>query len=370
MPKRQKSSKKQNPAEKKPSLTHFLCIPLVTPASLPQLEHSLQKFKQDVSFPTLPIVSPDKASETTVKATEEIEARDNELDTETKSISPLISEQAIRPVGSLHLTLGVMSLDAEKLDQATSLLHSLDLKPPLSPSPPQTSPSPSSPTLETPKEPLKISLKSLYPMQAPHKTSILYTAPEDTTNRLEPLCLFLKSKFTEAGLLIPDSRPLRLHATIVNTIYIKGRKSRRKKSKGREVEESKKAEEKEVEGKEEGKGAIETAHRQDRPATEQEPLPEHQDRPSDPAPASANSAPSSDPQTIRPNEPASGHGPDAKSPYRIDATALLPRYASFTWAADFDLDRIAICEMGVKKTFDKDGKVVGEAYREVGVRML
>jgi len=30
----------------------------------------------------------------------------------------------------------------------------------------------------------------------------------------------------DAGLLIPDDRPLKLHATVVNTIYVKGRRSR------------------------------------------------------------------------------------------------------------------------------------------------
>ena len=46
---RGKGSKKKNAGvPKKPPLTHFLCIPLVTPSSRPQLESSIEKFKRDL----------------------------------------------------------------------------------------------------------------------------------------------------------------------------------------------------------------------------------------------------------------------------------------------------------------------------------
>lgn len=48
------------------------------------------------------------------------------------------------------------------------------------------------------------------------------TSPEDASGRIYALCLALKEKFSE--FLIDDKRELKLHATIVNTIYAKGRK--------------------------------------------------------------------------------------------------------------------------------------------------
>lgn len=62
-------------------------------------------------------------------------------------------------------------------------------------------------------------------MHAPEKTSIVYIEPYDPTGRLYPLCLALQDVFRRSELLVPDDRELKLHATLVNTIYTKGRKS-------------------------------------------------------------------------------------------------------------------------------------------------
>jgi len=62
-------------------------------------------------------------------------------------------------------------------------------------------------------------------MHAPEKTSILYIEPHDSSERLYPLCLALQDVFRREDLLIPDDRKLKLHATIVNTIYAKGRRA-------------------------------------------------------------------------------------------------------------------------------------------------
>merc|ERR1712137_1276523 len=86
------SSKNQTKGgTKKPQLTHFLCLPLVTDTSKPQLQKGLERFKEDL-------------------------ANDGPVPT-----------KAVRPVGTLHLTLGVMSLSPLKLEEVKQNLQDLDL---------------------------------------------------------------------------------------------------------------------------------------------------------------------------------------------------------------------------------------------------
>jgi activating signal cointegrator complex subunit 1 len=333
------NNKKTN-ALKKPPLTHFLCLPLVNPISQPQLEASVGKFKERV------------CSVTPIKTLRGVESA------EESNVSTLHPD-AIRPLGSLHLTLGVMSLDEAKLAQATTLLETLDMDNLLRESTSTQasqlnttdtstlSPGSAPPTLLTTDQStttavtsgpipfsLKISLEGLEPMQSPTKTSILYVHPHDSTNRLQPLCQALRRIFTQAGLLVSDTRPLKLHATIVNTIYIKGRKKNKKskaESPGRNGDEFK--------------------------ATETNP------------PSSINNSENKQ-DGLKANTPDSGHGPSAKSSLYLDATSLLSTYGSYIWASDIPISKIAICEMGVKKQLSSTGEVVGEAYREVATKEI
>ncbi|KAJ5272690.1 hypothetical protein N7478_007815 [Penicillium angulare] len=263
--------------EKRQPLTHFLCIPLVNPDSLPQLEASVRTFRKD--YPPIPVAdlpqSHDPSSNDHVS-------------------QPLIPEGAIRPLGTLHLTLGVMSLStSERLDQALNFFRSLDLASLMheaeriaiqkreghtsrhlsSQNPPQLT-----------MQPLTASLESLHALPRAKAATILHAAPVDSTDRLHPFCLALRDKFLEAGFLIaeiekpskssqtqnkktdgkqadsqphstiksqggssqhperetpsssqksshhdvsatsaPKLRPLLLHTTIANTIYVRGR---------------------------------------------------------------------------------------------------------------------------------------------------
>jgi activating signal cointegrator complex subunit 1 len=332
------ANKRKTNAPKKPQLTHFLCVPLVNSISQPQLEASIGNFKEHV------------CSNFSVKSSREVGTA------EASNDSPLHPD-AIRPVGSLHLTLGVMSLDEGKLAQATTLLQSLDLgnllreavllrasqidSPDISNTTPDSATSTplatdqsinTASTLES--LPLTLSLESLEPMQSPTKTSILYIRPHDPTNRLEPLCQALRKTFTEAGFLVPDTRPLRLHATIVNTIFIKGRKKNKKKPKAAATE-----------GNQDGVKTTEPS-----------------------LPPSTNVSDKED--GLQANTPNSGHGPSAESSLYLDATSLLSTYKSHIWASDISISKIAICEMGVKKQFSPTGEVVGEAYHEVAFREI
>lgn len=360
-------NKGKSNVQKKPALTHFLCIPLVNSISKPQLEASVSKFKEDVCRPALDESVEDKAladenDDTSIAATESLskdatasgDKSGEEIDEMSAAAlqGPLIPEKAVRPIGSLHLTLGVMSLDEEKLVQAQDLLQSLDLNKLLHEASrpttklddvtvPATEVAASDLARQSFKtDPITISLESLEPMQSPRKTSILYVKPQDPTNRLAPLSQALRTAFTEAGLLVPDTRPLRLHATIVNTIYVKGRKRKGK---------SKKEGEK-------------TANASPEHIKDDKRIQETTQSSSDTQPPSSTSS-----QPLTANTPSSGHGPSATSSLYLDATNLLPRYTTHVWASDIPIARIAICEMGVKKHVSTDGNVE-EAYKEVAVR--
>ncbi|KAG9595715.1 hypothetical protein KCU86_g3954, partial [Aureobasidium melanogenum] len=366
MARNHKTADKKKNVPKKPALTHFLCVPLINSISQPQLEASIREFKEHVC-PTSPleaVLEQDQTEISRISSEAKVEdiisdaqAQPEELQkaSEEKALprvsSPLIPEKAIRPLGSLHLTLGVMSLDQEKSIQANTLLQSLDLDNLLREATNPTKPSntadndirtthtapPSSLDADPTQipvllnSPLKISLESLEPMQSPSKTSILYIRPQDPTNRLQILCQALRKIFTDAGLLVPDTRPLKLHATIVNTIYIKGRK---KKSRASE------------------KARQPTTEESSKDQTTEETTPQ----------ASTQN------QGLQANEASSGHGPSAKSSLYINATSLLSTYKNHVWASDIPVERIAICEMGVKKQLSSTGEVIGEAYKEVAVK--
>lgn len=248
---------------KRPQLTHFLCLPLINSSSRPVLEASLASFRNGVAD-SLP-------------------------------------SKAIRPVGALHCTLGVMSLSQRQLEAAIETLQACDVV--------ETLRQVGGEMLSGDIKALRIDLQGLESMHEPHNTSILYVAPRDSTQRLLPFCLAVQAKFQEKSLLVSDDRPLRLHATIANTIYAKSSMLKQKVSRQRQDSSS---------------------------AASEAPL-----------------------------DGSSGHGPNAKSSLRIDARGLLEQHKNYTWAENVTLDRIAICEMGAKKKYDEEGRLIGEEYKEV-----
>ncbi|EME49828.1 hypothetical protein DOTSEDRAFT_40978 [Dothistroma septosporum NZE10] len=286
---------------KKPPLTHFLCLPLVTETSRPQLEQSLKQFRDAVS-PT----PQDATKETQGEAPSEAQV----------ATMAYIHPKAIRPVGALHCTLGVMSLKQEQLEAATTCLKTLDLTailqvqgqgtPGTAAAPDTGHPSLQRPISPSPIKPLKIDLKGLDSMHSPDKTSILYAVPIDHSDRLYPFCLAVQKMFKEKGFLLDDDRKLKLHATIVNTIYAKGRKHRTRAC----------------------RAAI---------------------------PQASTCAGSTE----------QGHGTSVDAPLKIDARSLLELHVDFVWAEHVVLDRVAICEMGAKKSLDASGNEVDERYIEV-----
>jgi activating signal cointegrator complex subunit 1 len=177
---------------KRQPLTHFLCLPLINNTSMPQLESSVADFKTAHLHgpdPTSPAFSSDQASS-----------------------SPLIIPHgAFRPLGTLHLTLGVMSLRSEeRLEQAISFFQSLDLKALISEADrvatrtrnTHTSSVSLFPThAPDQKGPLIVSLESLNALPNAKSASALYASPVDHTGRLYPFCVMLRDKFIEAGFI-------------------------------------------------------------------------------------------------------------------------------------------------------------------------
>jgi activating signal cointegrator complex subunit 1 len=255
--------------------THFLCIPLVNAVSRAQLTESLGAFAADVTSPTSYGIPPD----------------------------------AVRPVGTLHLTLGVMSFPKDEgLDRVTELLRSLKLQDMLASARTQVAtrrlPGESEDTIrdlgEQGSGPLTITLRGLASMQPPSKTAVLYAPPVDGMGVLQAFCEQVRTAFMTAELMQEEGRPLLLHATIVNTVYVKNRKP------------------KPVSGEAEEDGG---------------------------------------------RKPRKGRWGKRAEKLVIDARGILDRYEDQVWLEGFNLERIAICRMGAKKVMI-DG-VEDQAYEEV-----
>lgn len=279
----------------KPPLTHFICIPLVYSITRPALEKSLTTFRNAA----------------------------RELD---------IPESAVRPVGSLHLTVGVMSLQTPgRIEKALEMLQTVDIRSMRQSENETSAASTIDPKQETSIDtvgPIKVSLESLHSMHAPQKTSILFTAPVDTSGSLLNLCSNLRTHFTEAGLMVADDRPMKLHATVLNTIYTKHGGRRRPPMSGRVKDQA---------------NGIEVG----------EPV---------------ESAPQARESDARGGEDPgqAGRRHKARANLQIDATSLLEHFNDHAWTGNFELERIALCKMGAKKILDAAGKVIDEAYEEVG----
>ncbi|KAI5799919.1 AKAP7 2'5' RNA ligase-like domain-containing protein [Geopyxis carbonaria] len=151
---------------------------------------------------------------------------------------------SLRPAACLHLTLGVMSLaTAAQLTAAVALLRSLDFAQLLAASDPAATDSATDPATDpaatpaapaTPADvpPLQVSLRGLATMGVPWASrpapaaaaaSVLYMPPHDATARLQGFAERVRAAFVTHGLVADDGRPLRLHATVLNTVYARGK---------------------------------------------------------------------------------------------------------------------------------------------------
>lgn len=305
-----------------------------------------------------------------------------------------IPVKAIRPVGTLHLTIGVMSLKEEgRVEGAVDCLRGVDLggllggakgesrstireddieqrgKYPIDPAGRQMSGSASAAKLEVidrmsipgtkeamqppegstgtgsppPPPPLTLSFTGLKSMQSPKSTSFLYVPPTDTTGRLYPFCQSLRDHFTAEGFMLEEDRALKLHATILNTIY------------AGKVFPSKKL----VQGPDGRFGVAEVGvsgggdegdehHKHEQvsgKSGDEEKLVDGRKEGTQPK--------------------GKKKGKRKKQVVKFDARELMRRYVDCVWAQDVRIEKVAICEMGAKKMTDEKGEVVGEEYTEV-----
>lgn len=289
-------------SQKKPPITHFLCLPITTPASLPQLRTSLSTLQSHL--PT----------------------------------SCAIPASAVRPPSTLHLTLGVMSLDPSSLQTAIAYLQKLDLHGILrAVTTPHDDAANANEAVETGSRALDaliVNLQGLHAMHKPSSTSVLYAEARDKghqTGRLEAFARSVREKFSKEGFLLEEDRELRLHVTLVNTIYAKKEILGRRNVKGRGIQR--------IEG-DIARGAN---------TNENPPRIEN---------ASGNTGPPSNTHTnTTPNHP--------KLTLRFDARPLIHQYQDFLWAQDVQIDRLCICEMGARKVWSGRSEGVGEVLDAV-----
>ncbi|KAL8988399.1 MAG: hypothetical protein Q9177_002525 [Variospora cf. flavescens] len=331
---------------KKPIPTHFLSLPLTTTSSAPQWQAALQHFSADIQAlrPCPPSAS---ASSSTTSRLPEPATR------------PIIPVKAIRPVGTLHLTVGVMSLlRTEEVDAAVEVLRRVDVGGVLAEvggsrldrdrrgegevvvMEGKGSESSSS------YPPLTLSFTGFKSMRSPASTSFLYTPPEDMSGRLYPFCQALRDGFTREKLMVEETRAMKLHATVLNTIYA-GKvypSTRPAQAEGPAVKDAEKEHGSEMDHHEEGRLTGEPASG-DHEVAEQN--------------HAGLKGGHSDHRSLKKK------GKRRKQAVQFDARDLLERYVDFEWARDVKVEKVAICEMGTKKMLDENGEVVGEEYTEI-----
>ncbi|EEH40631.1 hypothetical protein PAAG_02607 [Paracoccidioides lutzii Pb01] len=361
--------------------THFLSLPLVNQTSIAQLASSLAEFKDAIPLRPLPVSArlPDR---------------------------PLVPDAALKPLGTLHLTLGVMSLSTkERLEEALQFLKSLDLEAMLRDVESQTKSQAKTAgtrakaetvmgaAADAPVEPFIINLTSLHALPNARAATVLYANPVDCTARLYPFCVSLRNKFINAGFMEQEiikggasppkneagspgtkdicesdgegkqgddrnedkqvaaqtssqrkrrPRPFLLHATVVNTVHVPH--SQRGEGKRREM------------FKFDARDLLMEFGNY--------------------APAAEDADPEGRDQMhiLSQSRDKSVAGQEGKDPGRQKANLAKSREKPvFVWAKNILIDRVCICELGAKPVAEdraNDGAVLGAAYICVGERSL
>ncbi|KAJ5368678.1 uncharacterized protein N7496_008438 [Penicillium cataractarum] len=390
--------------ERQPALTHFLCLPLVNTTSLPQLEASIAAFT--AAYPPVPVADLSNGQPQT---------------SEQNASHAVIPQGAVRPVGTIHLTIGVMSLPTkERLAEALNFFQTLDLASLLreaervafelhqkrvsrrksSNSAPNNAEasslsSGSSLDLEKAPPPLSVSLESLHALPRAKAATVLHASPSDRTGRLYPFCVMLRDKFLEAGFILseaknglpaeskdpkavdevqasqckdlksddkplleelttlppqvenvkvpqildpyaaalarkPKPRPLLLHATLVNTIYVRGRRNFGPGNNGKNGRNGSKRLEFDARG-------LLARYRN-----------YYVDETQMVARVDTSTQPGSPTESSSLSESGEPEGGEVKSDPDTSSASSHPQYP-FVWAKDIAINSVTICEMGAKR---------------------
>lgn len=143
----------------------------------------------------------------------------------------------------------------------------------------------------------KITLRGLASMQPADRAAVLYAAPVDQFGLLQAFCERVRDVFKDAELMADEGRPLLLHATVVNTIYVRGQGKGNRGGRGRG-----------------GRGGR-------------------------------------------------GRGGNKRERLVFDATYIIDRYEDQVWVEDIPLEKVVICKMGARKVVI--GGEEDEAYEVV-----
>lgn len=209
-----------------------------------------------------------------------------------------------------------MSLDDSQLGVAISRLRALDLHSMLCDS---TASEHSMAARHSDTDALTVDMVGLLPMHKPQDTSVLYADPKDGSARLDDFARRIKKAMEDVGGLGSDTRPLKLHATVVNTIYAV--KAMRARARARE------------------KANTRNDHERG------------------------------------PQEVMQSHSVKTGRALRFDARDLMDRYQGFVWAKDVKIDKVCICKMGARKKRSSSAEgpaeeVAEEAYEVVAEKAI
>lgn len=388
------ANKLQPKKEKKPPLTHFLCLPLVSETSLPLLENSLAKFKHNL-----------------------LSSRKAGGDHPSEWLPPLFPDSAIRPLGTVHLTLGVMSLTSpDRIHEAVKFLESLKLDEILQEVQSELALDINESTTQGYGKPISVSLESLGTLPKAKAATVLYANPIDPTSRLYPFAVKIRQSFVDAGLIEqeyikqrpkkhkirnqisnsqnhaantnneningttvaaetaeetiiqqkPKLRPLLLHATLVNTIYARG---------GRSAHHSSLHGNKAKQGRRHA-GPL-TFDARDLLAryrdyyVDDTCIEEKEHLPTDDNIESSSQEYNGDDDASRSSE-EEAHPSKGVEQIQHTQDTDMARYP-FIWASNVPIDRLCICEMGAKTLTEEDNHLaarLGQEYRVVAERKL
>lgn len=211
-PAAQRQHQPTNPQTNHTPPTHFLCLPLISPTTLPHLSSSLSSLATTL------------AETTTLPAS------------------------AVRPPSTLHITLGVLSLTPSRLPVAVAYLDTLDLAGILRDVSQRLAAERAASqgivaegfmagSLPAGAEVLKVNLEGLRGMRDVKRTGVCFAVPRDdgdsaADGRLGGFAKEVRRNWVDEGLMKSEEREWLAHVTVVNSIYAKGGRGKGK-GKGR-----------------------------------------------------------------------------------------------------------------------------------------
>ncbi|KAI8935031.1 hypothetical protein NX059_008695 [Plenodomus lindquistii] len=173
-------------------------------------------------------------------------------------------------------------------------------------------------------------------------TGCLYAEVLDKTGRVEEFSASVRAEFERVGgMLVDEGRGLKLHATVLNTIYAK-REILRARKKGVDGSGGGAGGGGGGGGREREDGQMQSEERAETGEKEKEKERSNND-----------------------DKDTTSHRPKSSNPLRFDARDLIQQYKDCTWATDVKIDRVCLCKMGARKVWSGGAEGVGEVVDEV-----